>query len=406
MGHNIRKKDRTEVHTHTALLALFWICIFKLGYWAALLSAVKLWGNFNVFDVLYWPRNTALTLSSHFIPYDGSFYLSIGETGYHAGDRACAFYPLWPLIIRWVSHLAHGEMLVTGLVSANVLSLIAWLLFFHIVSQHWGPNVATWALVYLIAFPGSLFYHFLYSESLFLLLLMGLWWALQHEYYGLAFGLAFLVPLTRAIGVFCLFPICWYILAVSPPNWLKHRPRLFALLRGPNNVPGAQKALRGWWLASAPLAGWLVYLSLMFLWTGNPFEGFAAQKYWEVHSVNNLWNVPKFVAAFLTPDTWHAFSGSLLDRSIFALLVCCLPLVWKLDRRLIAWVCVLGILPAMSGTFTSYTRFASVAFPLFIALGVYFAPPERRYLRYGVLGVFVVIHITLVWRYVNFQWAS
>jgi hypothetical protein len=67
---------------------------------------------------------------------------------------------------------------------------------------------------------------------------------------------------------------------------------------------------------------------------------------------------------------------------------------------------MLGVIPAMSGTFTSYTRFASCAFPLFIALGVGFSRREWRWPRYALLAVFATLHVVLVWRFVNFRWAG
>jgi hypothetical protein len=80
--------------------------------------------------------------------------------------------------------------------------------------------------------------------------------------------------------------------------------------------------------------------------------------------------------------------------------------LWRLDKGLLVWAYVLGILPATSGTFTSFTRFASCAFPMFIALGVVLSRREWRWWRYGLLVVFMVLHVTLVWRYVNFRWAG
>lgn len=51
----------------------------------------------------------------------------------------------------------------------------------RLVARRWGEPAALWALVFLVAFPGALFFQFLYSESLFLLLLLGLWWALKER---------------------------------------------------------------------------------------------------------------------------------------------------------------------------------------------------------------------------------
>lgn len=269
--------------------------------------------------------------------------------------------------------------------------------------------------------PGSLFFQFLYNESLFLLLVMGLWWTLERGSYQWAAMPALLLPLTRPIGVFYFLPILWHVLSVWPPNWLKRCPRLWMWLEAGHLLAPAVarrkdrsiarrsncRQVAAGMVVGAGAFWWMAVLSVADVSVdGNAFEGFAAQRYWGVHSISHLWNVPKFILAWLTPDKWHGYTGSLLDRSVFTLLIWCLPLIWKLDKRLIAWTYVLGILPAMSGEFTSYTRFASVDFPMFIALGVFFAPANRHWLGYGLLGIFVVLHAVLVWRYVNFQWAS
>jgi len=159
-------------------------------------------------------------------------------------------------------------------------------------------------------------------------------------------------------------------------------------------------------LLLAPLTGWALYFALMRHWTGNAFEGFAAQRYWGVHSVGNLINLPKFVVGFFTPTEWHEFTGSLVDRCAFLPVVYTLPILWKLDKKLLGWVYMLAVLPAMSGTFTSFTRFASCSFPTFIALGVGLSRQQWRWPRYGLLGLFAAVHIVLVWRFVNFRWAG
>lgn len=407
-------------------LAVFiWLCVFKVSYWAMLIIALKHWGSLNLFYGLIWPDGERPTFLSHFASYDGSYYLSICETGYHAGSRTSAFYPLWPITIRLASCLAGDGYLVVGLVLANIFSLLSWFFFYWIVSLRLGSRTAKLALLFLIAFPGSLFYQFIYSESLFFFLMMALWWGLEYKRYDLAFGMAVLLPLTRPIGIFCFLPIFYHILTISPPGWLKCRLKWYLFLTKTAFVPQAQKTImqsslafsrqkddnpdiifREWWLLLAPFFGWFIYLLLMLLLTGNPFDGFAAQNYWGVNSISNLWNVPKFVFTWFNPNTWCGYQGSFLNRFIFTLVVYCIPLLWKLDKSLLVWLYFLGILPAMSGMFTSSTRYLSVAFPFFIALGVYFEPTKRRWFQYCLLGVFAIIHIMLVWQYVNFYWAN
>jgi hypothetical protein len=282
-----------------------------------------------------------------------------------------------------------------------------------------------------------------------------------------------LLPMTRAIGVFAVLPIAWYAARESGlwervgdwgrSKWGRRNEEVEteriaggngnkeggedAAGSGPAVGPGCDAAgmaaptqrrptgpaeggavRRGfpWVLLAAPLVGWGLYLALMWLWTGNPFEGFVAQRHWGVHFISNLWNVPNFVWVFFQPTQWHEFRGSLLDRAVFVVLLYTVPVLWRLDKGLLVWTYWLGVLPAMSGTFTSYTRFASCAFPVFLALAAYFnagrlrevgespavlahaTQPSawRRAGQWGLFAGFVVLHVVLVWRHVNFNWAG
>ncbi len=159
----------------------------------------------------------------------------------------------------------------------------------------------------------------------------------------------------------------------------------------------------------------------MWDWTGNPFQGFIAQRHWGVHSIWNLVNVPKFAVALSSPTDWHAFTGSLLDRIVFICVAWTIPVLWRVDRRLLIWIYWLGVLPAMSGMFTSYMRFASCAFPVFIVLAAFTTEPSgspqarEQGLRHdsiwnwrfgGLVIIMAAIHALMVWRFVNFRWAG
>jgi hypothetical protein len=144
----------------------------------------------------------------------------------------------------------------------------------------------------------------------------------------------------------------------------------------------------------------------MWKWTGNAFEGFEAQKHFGVQSIHNLFDPFRFVTKLFNPTEWHEYTGSLLDRCVFILLIYCFPLISKLDKSWCVWAFFLGVVPAISGGLTSFTRFASVVFPLFIALGVLLSKPGMRWWRWLVLTTFVTLHLILVWRFVNLRWAG
>jgi hypothetical protein len=397
---------------------------------AAVVVAVWFYGDLDRDQynkvTIRWPREGNPTFASHFAAWDTAHYLFLSEVGYRKGAPSCAFYPLWPLTVQGFSVFTGGSHLLAGMLLANVFSLIGFLIFHKMVCEHFSEQVARLSLVFLLAFPGSLFFQFHYTEGLFFMLLMALWSSLEKRRYGLAWIMAFLLPMTRAIGLFCLFPIAWHLLTHETPGFLVRRlksvPWVYRLVFEPHhdvfkiqektiNTPESRTSefpfrLGPWWLLCAPLTGWCCYLAFMKLTTGNFFEGFKAQEHWGVQSIGNILNISKFVLGFLEPAEWHAFRGSVLDRCAFVLLLYCLLAIWRLDRGLFIWAWVLGVVPAMSGTFTSFTRFESMAFPIFIALGVVLSRPGWRFVRWSLIAVFVVLHLVLVWRFLNFRWAG
>ena len=382
------------------------LVLFKVVYLLALSAALLRWsGGIEAFE-------------KHIVATDAKFYLFLSEKGYERGNPTCAFYPLYPLLIRWVSAVTGGHDVLTGMALANLFSLLAFILFFRLLKRRYDKSVAAWALVFLLAFPGSLFYQFIYTESLFFLLLMLLCSALDEGNHPLALITAFLLPITRAVGIFCVFPILWQLCIGSCPdcwrnaaNWRGWMAKMDRLL-GPsreNSVALKSSRWRGTsdnCLALAPLSGWVTYFLLMQKWTGNPFEGIEAQKRFGVESIHNLFDPVRFVALFFTPTEWHEFRGSALDRCVFILVIYCFPIIWKLDKSWCLWTFFLGVVPAVSGGFTSYTRFASVVFPFFVALAVFLNKPRLRWLRWLVLAAFATLHLILVWRFVNHGWAG
>jgi hypothetical protein len=389
------------------------LLVWKAAYLTMVFVVLTFWGDMDEGRfrgvMVHWPREGGPVFASHFATWDGAHYLFLSEEGYGPRVTSNAFYPLYPLLMRWGSVLTGGSHLLAGLALANLFSLAGWVLFYDGVRRRFGAETALWAVALLVVFPGSLFYQFVYSEGLFFFLVMLLWTGLERERYGWAWVGAFLLPMTRAVGLFSLLPIGWHLVRRRPLGRMRRRG-----VEGPDMQPrvglvsgsARSSSLRYYGLLLAPLLGWAVYLALMASWTGNAFAGFEAQKHWRAHSIWNLVNVPKFVIELFNPVEWHAFRGSLLDRCMFVVLLYSLPLIWKSGKDLVVWAYVLGIMPAMSGTFTSFTRFEAVAFPLFIALAMFFGRKDRRWALTGVLAISIGLHVWLLWRFVNFRWAG
>jgi hypothetical protein len=362
--------------------------------------------------------NKGQTFTSHFLAIDCKYYIFLSENGYEHNRKECAFYPLYPSLIHWVSKITNGNDVWVGMVLANLFSFQSFILFFRIVARRYGEAVATLSLLLLLSFPGSLYFQFIYTESLFFLLLMLFLLGLEKSHFWLTLATALLLPLTRAVGIFCVFPLLWHLSLVTRPSrweklsnspgWLVRivefvEPRVedLSVRRFP-----AFTRLKWFYLVLAPCAGWVTYFVVMWECTGNAFEGFEAQKqFGGVQSIHNLTDPVRFVILLFNPTTWHEYTGSLLDRCMFILLIDCFPLTWRLDKSWCIWMFFLGVVPAVSGGFTSFTRYSSVVFPIFVAMAVFLIKPRMRWWRWLLLTAFVALHLILVWRFVNFKWA-
>jgi hypothetical protein len=295
-------------------------------------------------------------------------------------------------------------LVITAL--SNILSTVALILLSRVVALRFSPTTAIRSVALLCASPGALFFQVGYSESLFLFLLVLLYYGLTTRKLAPSVAASLLLPLTRGVGLFMTIPL-GIELALVFRNWNRkgHKPTsVFTLFR---LIWQAESHFRLLLLSLVSIVvGWAIYLALMLYLTGNAFEGFEAQKYWGRHSIVHLVDVVRFVREFSEPLYWHEFAGSFLDRVMFVVaLIGCVG-VWASDRLLLPWVYSLAVLPAMSGMFTSYTRFVAVAFPIYLGLAILSSGRAGKVIAVVCGLAMFACQTILVWRFVNFRWAG
>ena len=328
-----------------------------------------------------WPRGENLLFSSHFATWDSAHYLFLSEVGYVKGASSCAFYPLWPFMVKWCADIFGVSHLLTGIVLANVLSAIGVMYFHRLMCEKYNHEHAMWATVALLAFPGAMFFFFNYTESLFFCLMMIFFWGWHRERILWVIAASFLLPLTRTVGIFIIIPMAWSV-------WQERRCMKWIVI------------------LVVPLLGWCVYFLWMKIMTGNPLEGFDTQKYWSVNSVYNLVKPLQFIKTLLSPLEFHGYYGSFIDRIWFVLLWCSLYAIWRVDRQWFCWTLMIGIVPAVITHFVSYTRYVTMAFPLFVICGIILHQNFRNIFRYIFIGILAILQVWLLWRHVNFRWAG
>ena len=406
--------------------------------------------NVHQFQAVFarWPDSDTPTWASRFATWDVAHYLRLSQEGYQANSPSCAFYPLWPMVLRVGSVLTGDRPVLAAMLLANALSLVGLYMLYRLVERHCGARTARDTLILVLACPGALFFSFPYSESMFLVLLMTFFWALERARWAWAAVAGFLLPLSRPVGVFVLLPLAWFLWERGWPRWpalrrvLERLARAVAVLpwRRPRNLaeaphrnaassnPAAGRsvdtALAGgaagrdgadtqpggfmpWLLLAAPLLGYGLYFGLMYAWTGNPFEGFAAQKaYPNSPSIKNMINVSGFTQALLNIGSLAGMMDGFLDRAFFVLLLLTLPAVWRLNRVWFWYVLAAGLVPALTSWFMSYRRYVMVLFPVFVVVAQWLGRTGKRWVFWYYVILLAAIQAWAVKEFMSFNWAG
>jgi hypothetical protein len=225
----------------------------------------------------YLGKNLSLAT---WIRWDSWWYLSVVERGYWfdpQGKSNVAFFPVFPMAIKGLTALI-GNQVVAGLLVANVSALAATVAFWLWVRRELGPAAADRSALWLLVYPFSFFFHPIYAEPLFFLLVSLAFLAVSRRNWLLAGLLGGLAAATRPMGVLLLPAYAWELFR----DWRAGRglrpSHVLAVLLVPAGL--AAYALYLWLAFGQPLAFWQAHVSgwnVRFHWD---LAGYWRETYW------------------------------------------------------------------------------------------------------------------------------
>ena len=364
--------------------------------------------------------------------WDAAWYLVIAHYGYRPdlGSFTAsrdAFFPLYALGLRALGWL--GTPLIVAGVLVSTLALAAALYGIHRLcslecARLGRPDreVARLAVLLTAFAPMAFFFSAVYSESLYLALSVGLFYAARRGRFAQVGALAALAGATRSTGIVLILPAL--ILYLYGPR--EDRPPDFP---NPRRLLAPRYRLRrsALWLALAP-AGLGAYMAYLGIAGGDPLAPFHAQDVWGRHFAGpygGIWDGLK--AAFeglrqlLSGQQQHAYF--LIGReSPFVAAEHNLLLLAFLLAGLVALVGVVRRLPAAYGAYAvaalalplsypvaaqplmSLPRFLLVLFPLGIWLALWLA--ERPRLQRPVLVGSGLLMAVFVAQFSTWHWVA
>ncbi len=339
---------------------------------------------------------------NHWARWDGAWYSEIATQGY--GTRApesTAFFPLFPLLVKFGSSLVGGPA-AWGVLISLLCTALALFFVYRIAENLYGIRAARASTLALAFFPTAFFLNAVYTEALFLALTAGAVWASRvRGNFLLAGVLGALAAATRNLGVLLLIPLSF--------EWVRQRRELGA------------RAIAGLVLVPAGLVAYAAFLWNRF---GDPLV-FARQQsaYWDreltspLTTLGRAWqdaaNGMRYVLnpseLFLGTPAGPSLEASNTLNLVFLVFFLLLMLAGLavLPPELSIYALLIVLLPVLTPApqfpLMSLPRFVLGAFPVFLVLGYLLSRSRVALISYlvlaGSLGVALTVLFT-TWRWV------
>jgi hypothetical protein len=297
--------------------------------------------------------------------WDTAFYHSIATSGYRWNPAIFAhenvvFFPLYPLLMRGGGWLLGGFPLLAGLVVSLVAFAAAMALLYRLAALEMGEDYA-WPVVLLISsFPYALFFSVVYTESLFLFLSVGAFYAVRRGYMGWAATLALAAGMTRPNGFWLALPLL--LLARTTPDRRASKP--------------ASRHL-AYLVACAPLVGIAVYSAYLEFRFQDALAWLHGQAAWGLPllgrpSAPDPVPIPNEPA--IKPTEIVTWLGNL--AAFVAAAYSIRPVTRQFGTAYGAWIAINIFPPVATHLFMSLGRFTAVLFPFFFWLALRIPRPK------------------------------
>ncbi len=167
---------------------------------------------------------------------DAPHYLYLAEHGYQSeGEQAklIVFYPLYPLLIKILGTLLLGNYELAGLTISYICSGLASIFLFKLVEIDYGEARAVESVLLFLMYPFMMFTMGVYTESLFLLLILAGLYQIRKRAWVNVGVLGFLAALCRMQGMLLLAPAVYEYLQIkaqSGKKWKEYMDKKHILI--------------------------------------------------------------------------------------------------------------------------------------------------------------------------------
>lgn len=322
------------------------------------------------------------------VRFDAGWYRNIADNGYFfkgkAAQSSVAFFPLYPLLTRWLQDAFGGDTSAWGIPITLASGFGAALLYWHWLRRRFDLATSRTAFAMFAVWPYALYlYGAVYADALFVMLVLAAFVSVDHDRIPLAALFGALATATRPVGAAVVLGLGARVLEQRGALVLPVLDRIPWLRSGRETVANGQR-----WivlrlrrlrpldvtilLAATGLVSYMIYLQDRF---GDPFAFATAEAApgWDQDPGPKVWFKGAWFSRLVNlPHSGMRYFGVV---TLQAVLVGCLVLLVPRVVRRLGWAyggytfALLAIPLIGSKDFQGLGRYALGAFPAFAMAG-------------------------------------
>lgn len=327
--------------------------------------------------------------------WDGIHYLRIADFGY-INDQVSLFYPLYPMLGRWLAAFTHWNTTLSLLVISSAAFLLSMVMLHKLISGVFSEQTARTTLVTMVLFPSGFYFYAIFPQSLLLFLVLLTYWFARKGWWAGALAAGFLAGLTHSTAVALAI-----LVGIEALQYLWTKA----------NEIRAKRFVFEWKIVLAVLApfGSLLGLASFMLWRStagfSPYIALQSSAYSRALTMpwEGLISIIQFV---LSPPNAVNYVVAWMNTAMFFLMV--VLSVWSFRRIPWSWWFMqTGFLVFITTNLTvgypliGFFRYSLVIFPLFVEIALIGQTPRWRLGKFalGLILSFIYSAMFFLWHY-------
>ena len=370
----IKKLDPTNLKT-VFFVSLLWrfgvFLVAFLGYFLLVEKYVP-----SSFIDFPWNKNFLFWSWANF---DAEHFFHIAEFGYgySQGLPTFSFFPLYPLMLRFLNKIFSDYFLAGQIIIFVFLPLTIYF-FNRLLKKEGIVNKKIWLINLLFLFsPGAVFLNAFYTELPFLFFTITSLFFLKEKKYWSSALLGLLASATRVVGIFIAPAIFWVLLQDKKISWFR---KIF---------------FSG--LSTLGLVFYSLFLGIRF---GNPLLfGLSHQAWGKAQFVSPFKTLANYLSTIFSPPpnlSWLNYYTVLIEFFITLAALISFIYLWnralkdKKAKPVLAFSTLAFILPFLTGSLGTMPRYLLTFLALFPFWANIFVKIKPR-VRFILLGIIFLV---------------